>query len=84
MNGTLINTRVSAPDSRLHKMLQDGSSDTNIITTFTLLALSRLPRPDELQTWQQQVAAKTSDERRQQLEDFLWSLLNSQEFRRIP
>ena len=65
-------------------MLQDGSSDTNIITTFTLLALSRLPRTDELQTWQQQVAAKTSDERRQQLEDFLWSLLNSQEFRRIP
>jgi len=84
LNGTLINTRVSAPDSRLHKMLQAGSSDTNIITTFTLLALSRLPRTDELQTWQQQVAAKSSDERRQLLEDFLWSLLNSQEFRRIP
>lgn len=84
INGTLINTRVSAADSRLHKMLQAGNSDTDIITTFTLLALSRLPRPDELQTWQQQLAASTPDERRLQLEDFLWSLLNSQEFRSIP
>jgi hypothetical protein len=84
LNGPLINSRISAPASRLHRLLQHGRTDADIITTFTLLALSRQPRPAELASWKQQLDARTPDERRLQLEDFLWSLLNSQEFRRIP
>ncbi|MFN5976146.1 MAG: DUF1549 domain-containing protein [Planctomyces sp.] len=84
LNGHLVNARTTDSASRLHKMLRDGHSNTDIVTHLTLLALSRQPTPAELADWLQQLEARTPDERRQKLEDFLWSLLNCQEFRRIP
>lgn len=84
LNGSLINSRITAPTSRLQQMLLAGQTDSEIITCCTLHALSRNPTPAELLTWQQQLSSNNPAERRQQLEDFFWSLLNSQEFRSIP
>ena len=84
LNGSLINSRITDPASRLQQMLLAGQTDSEIITSGILHALSRNPTPTELLTWQQQLKSNNPAERRQQLEDFFWSLLNSQEFRSIP
>jgi hypothetical protein len=84
LNGSLINQRLAAPDSRLQQLLSQGKSDAEIVSEFILRALSRLPTTQEQQYWQQQLAAQLPAERQRRLADFLWSLLNSQEFRYIP
>lgn len=84
LNGALINQRLSDPDGRLQQLIREDKSDAAIVTEFTLRALSRMPTEEEQNYWQQQLTANTPTERLHLLEDFLWSLLNSQDFRHIP
>lgn len=84
LNGTLINQRISAPQGRLQQLLSQKSSDSEIVHEFILRALNRLPTADEQEYWQQHLATSDQAEQLLRLEDFLWSLLNSQEFRYIP
>jgi hypothetical protein len=88
LNGELLNGRILAPGSRLEKLLNAGESPSRIITVFYQLALSRNPSPQELSYWHEALEAcvldKASAEReraeREFLEDFVWSLLSSEEF----
>ncbi len=77
LNGPLLNHKIQAPAGRLHTMLRDGWDDRRIVREFYLRALSREPSAEELEFLIRQTAG---DERTAVLEDFVWSLLNCQEF----
>jgi hypothetical protein len=81
LNGDLLNARITHPEGRLHQHLQLSHPPEEIIRDFYLRAFSRLPEPRELSGWIERVSHADTNEQRRRLEDFVWSLLNSQEFR---
>ncbi|MDX1929578.1 MAG: DUF1549 domain-containing protein, partial [Pirellulaceae bacterium] len=81
LNGDLINGRLSSVEGRLRKLIDAGQTDEAIVSDFFLRGLARRPTRDELVRWQERLAAKEAAERIRKLEDFVWSLLNSQQFR---
>ncbi|MEX2142555.1 MAG: DUF1549 domain-containing protein [Pirellulales bacterium] len=88
LNGELVNGKIAAADGRLHRLVDAGASDEAIIAEFYVRALVRGPSEAERKFWQDAAAAAVAqpDEaatraRAQFLEDFVWSLLNSREFR---
>ncbi|MBD3674804.1 MAG: DUF1553 domain-containing protein [Planctomycetaceae bacterium] len=79
--GPLINSRITNSDGRLEKMLNKNQKPDQIIFEFYRVALSRSPSSDETQFWQKQLTAGRSlRERREILQDFVWSLCTCQEF----
>jgi hypothetical protein len=50
------------------------------VKEFYLRGLGRLPTDEELEGWLRRLAVNEPRERCRRLEDFLWSLLNSQDF----
>lgn len=81
LNGELINAKITHPDGRLQIMLRSGKSDDEIVQTFYRQALSRLPTDLELTDWRTRLHAADAADRAARLEDFVWALLNSREFR---
>jgi hypothetical protein len=86
LNGELVNKKLVAPDGRLHRLIAAKASDEAIIEAFYLCALARAPSGAERRFWQEAAAAAAAQEspetaRTKFLEDFVWSLLNSREFR---
>jgi hypothetical protein len=86
INGPLLNAKIMAPQGWLQKsLLGDRSTGEvrtidDIIEDFYLRALGRFPRENERTYWQQQLNAQDQRQRRERLEDFVWSLLNCTEF----
>ncbi len=80
MNGELINAKISAENSRLHRALRSGDSVAQIVSEFYVRALGRPPREAERNTWRDQLQQLDGPERTQILEDFVWSLMNCREF----
>jgi hypothetical protein len=80
LNGGFINGKITAGDGRLHQLILDGRTDEEIVREFYLLALSRFPSESEAAYWLAQLASESAHERTERLEDFLWSLLNCEEF----
>ena len=80
LNGELINPKLADPDGRLQRSISTGASDRSIIEDIYLRALSRPPTETERQFWQQELQGVSADERTTLLEDFVWSLLNCNEF----
>lgn len=78
MNGPLLNRRISDKQGRLHQLVAADASHNEIINTFYLRALGRFPMWHELPHWVKQF--EKSADRTAVAEDFVWSLLNSQEF----
>jgi hypothetical protein len=81
LNGDLLNAKIALPEGRLHRYLEEGRSDEFIVTDFYKRALSRHPTAPELSSWLGRVSSSDKSERTVKLEDFLWALLSSQEFR---
>lgn len=81
LNGELLNARISHPDSRLQTMLQKGTDPTRVVREHYRIALGRSPTAREAELWKRLIAeAKTKEERRAVLEDFVWGLLACREF----
>jgi hypothetical protein len=80
INGDLINSKVTSPDGRLRKLIADGATDRQVIETFYLLALCRLPSEAELQRWVERIQDTDPIKRKEKLEDFAWAILNSRAF----
>lgn len=80
LNGELINARLTSEHGRLHQLIDAGKSNEDIVVEFYLRGLSRRPTDNELARWGVRLAASDRTARPQQLEDFVWSLLNSQAF----
>ncbi len=81
LNGEVINQKIDDRQGRLQRMIEAGDSSTQIVAEFFLRGFARQPRPDELARWEIELADEDTAERRRKLEDFVWSLLNSREFR---
>ncbi len=64
--------------NRVDRMIEQGLTDSQIIETFCLAALSRFPSEREAEEIAPMIAALES--RRDALHDVLWGLLNSSEF----
>lgn len=81
INGELINGKLASAESRLAASLAAGNDNAAIIEDSYLRALGRQPLAAERDFWLAQLDfGKDQGRRRQLLQDFLWSLLNCQEF----
>lgn len=78
ISGDLVSELMQRRGNRLERLMAAGHSDGDIVTDFYWTALSRPPTKTE------QTAAvefiESRDDRQQALEDFVWALLNSNEF----
>ena len=83
LNGPLLNQKLDAPQGRLHRLLAAGHRADDVIDQFYIAAYNRKPNADEQQFWQQQLRAVGQDRQlqREVLNDCVWSLLNSFEFK---
>jgi hypothetical protein len=77
LNGDYLNQRLRDERGRLASLVGNAKSAEDVITEFYLAALSRTPEEQELAWWREQLA---EGEPAENLEDFVWSLLNSSEF----
>jgi hypothetical protein len=80
LNGELLNAKIVDKDGRLAKLVAAGKSDREIVAEFYLLGFGRPPTEKELANWLTRIEKAGKDGRRECLEDFVWSLLNSREF----
>ncbi len=80
INGEVINAKISDGRGRLQRALNNDQSDDDILTEFYFAALSRLPSEAESNQWRGELQGLSTQERKLWFEDFVWSLLNSQEF----
>ena len=81
INGDVINAKLSDPQGRLRCMIAEGRSEAEIVNEFYVRAISRRPSDAELSNWCERLRTADDDERTRRLEDFVWSLLNSEGFR---
>ena len=90
LNGDIINAKLAHPDGRLARLLADQSKpaerreardDEVTIREWFVRAWTRMPSEAELQYWSKALDHADPDERRRRYEDFVWSLLNSRDFR---
>jgi len=79
-NGSTINDKLAAPDSRLSSLLERPLTPEETVDELWWLALSRPAREPERSEAAAVLAAATPDDRRAATEDLLWSLLTSREF----
>ena len=77
-NGPLLNSRIAAEGSRLQTLLSSDQKPIEIINEFYLVALNRTPTEQEAQHWK--TALADAEDKPAFLEDFVWGLLNSDEF----
>lgn len=78
INGTLINSKVSARNGRLAKLIAQESSNEQIIEELFLSAVARFPTADEVKKYGELI--RKSSSRQEGLEDLFWALLGSKEF----
>ncbi|HJS08302.1 MAG TPA: DUF1549 and DUF1553 domain-containing protein, partial [Pirellulales bacterium] len=80
LNGELVNRKIASEDGCVHHHITSGSSNRAVIEDFYLRALSRWPIEIELNYWETQLDGFDGRERKLRIEDFVWSLLNGDEF----
>jgi hypothetical protein len=78
-NGALLNAKLRDPAGWLPTATAEGRSTEWIFEQLYRRALSRPPTDKERAYWLPQLAAETGQQQ-ELLEDFVWSLLNCQEF----
>jgi uncharacterized protein DUF1549/uncharacterized protein DUF1553 len=78
MNSPELQDKISNDKADLARMLKAKKSDEDILTEFYLRAVGRDPRPQE--KTDALAMLSTAKDRKAELEDFLWMLLNSKEF----
>jgi Protein of unknown function (DUF1553)/Protein of unknown function (DUF1549) len=80
LNGDLVNRKVTAQQSYLHRLLAAQASEAEIVDDIYLRALSRPPTAAERTHWLSLISAATAEQRVAILEDIQWSVLNCSEF----
>lgn len=78
LNGPLLNARIAVESSRLRTLLAAKKPPIEIVSEFYLVALNRTPTEQETRHWQ--TALEDAEDKPAFLEDFVWGLLNSDEF----
>ena len=84
LNGGLVNQKIEDQVGHLAVMINSESKTNEIVDFFYTQAFGRQPKQTELDFWIEQIDSKNSKPnakaRIQQMEDFVWSILNSKEF----
>lgn len=78
LNGEALQRKLSAPEGRVARLLSAKIADAEAIEELYLASLSRPPTPKETATAARLLSAAPN--RKDGLEDLLWTLLNSAEF----
>jgi hypothetical protein len=81
LNGEFINQKLAAKEGRLLRLIESRTANDKIVREFYVRGLGREPTANELSHWLKQLDSVNETERRERLEDFVWSLLVSREFR---
>jgi len=79
MNSPEIMSKIHDVNGHVFKIAQTEASPEEIIEDLYLTALSRFPKPNEVELMKQAFAESPTN-RRQAVEDVLWALVNSKEF----
>ncbi len=80
-NGELLNSRIGAEGGRLDKLIKLERSPMGIVNEFYQAALSRQPNRQEIKFLSQLLDdEKASAQQRDELEDFVWSIVTCKEF----
>lgn len=78
INGPVVHNKLRDDKGRIAKLIAEGKSDDEIITTLYLAALARPPVAEEMTASKQHIASQP--DRRLALEDVGWAIVNSKEF----
>lgn len=82
LTGDTLNSRISDRQGRLMQAVEAGAGADELLDVFYPRAFGREVAPAERQFWQQQLNTATNRAQFAEIaQDFLWSLLNSSEFR---
>jgi hypothetical protein len=81
VNGELINRKLADSSGRLQQRIGEGQANEQIVDEFYVRAFSRHASAAELARWGERLATDDPHERQRRLEDFVWSLLTSRQFR---
>ena len=79
-NGKTIQEKLESKEGRVNAFLEGNISNTEMIDTVYLAALSRYPNDSERQQLSSLLAEAPADEKRAAIEDLFWSVLTSREF----
>ena len=79
-NGKTIQEKLESKEGRIAKFLEEKTSNSDIIDTVYLAALSRFPSDDERKTIDTVLDDAPPEEKRAAIEDLFWSVLTSKEF----
>jgi hypothetical protein len=81
LNGDLINRKLADEGGRLAQRIREGRTNDEIVDEFYVRAFSRHATAEELSRWRERLGTPEPLERERRLQDFVWSLLNSKQFR---
>jgi len=80
--GDGLTQKLNQPESRLKQLLAEKADDEKLIRSIFLSALSRQPKPGELQAVQAALDGTKLDDgsREEAIKDLYWAVLNTKEF----
>ncbi len=78
MAGPVYNEKLSAPESRLQRLIRSGKSDSEIVEELYLASYSRPPEAAERTRLEGLI--RSASDREAALKDFVWAILCSREF----
>ncbi|HQX53734.1 MAG TPA: DUF1549 and DUF1553 domain-containing protein, partial [Planctomycetaceae bacterium] len=79
-NGDTINGKLAAADNRLTRWLTEASSDEELLNEVFLTCVARVPSEAETAEILSLLGSAKPEDRRELLEDLVWSILSSREF----
>ena len=79
MNSDNIQSKLSAPDGWISKLVKGGHTNAEIVEQFYLASFSRFPS-DEEKSIAEAAIPDNPDKRQAGIEDLLWALINTAEF----
>ncbi|MGV3486605.1 MAG: DUF1549 domain-containing protein, partial [Planctomycetaceae bacterium] len=80
INGDLINQKLIAPTSVVHRSIESGEANREILIELVRRALCQTPTDAQLESWTAQAPPAGDPDHLRWFEDFTWSLLNSRDF----
>src|SRR5262249_22451837 len=78
ISGPTVNELLAEKENRVSRLIASGRPDREIVESLYWTALTRPPRPAELKDLLSDLEA--APDRRAELEDIVWGLLNSKDF----
>jgi hypothetical protein len=79
-NGDTVNQKLAVPDNRIGRWLKDFPDHSALLNEVFLVCLSRFPSTDEASHILPLLNEASGEQKREVLEDLVWSIVGSREF----